>query len=109
MKKLVFLTALFLMFFVVTTAHALTCVQKIEAKVDSGAIRTFADCVEFGSSQCRQTSPAELEKICLSFGLNSEQSWSDVVVDRVAIEQRVLKQIRERAEKTKVRNNRTYY
>ena len=47
--------------------------------------------------------------ICQSFGLTHEQSWSDVVVDKVAIEQSVLKQIRERAEKNKVRNNRTYY
>ena len=53
----------------------------------------------------------EIERICSEVigGNSREQSWSDVVVDRVAIEQRVLKQIRERAEKTKVRNNRTYH
>ena len=109
MKKLVFLTALFLMFFVVTTAHALTCEQKIEAKVESGAIRTMEQCMTFGEKRCLQTSPGELAEICQKWGLPHKQSWSDVVVDRVAIEQRVLKQIRERAEKTKVRNNRTYH
>ena len=109
MKKLVFLTVLFLMFFVVTTAHALTCAQKIEAKVASGKIITMDQCMKIGAKICGQTSEAELFGICQSFELMHEQSWSDVVVDRVAIEQRVLKQIRERAEKTKVRNNRTYY
>ena len=109
MKKLVFLTALFLMFFVVTTAHALTCMQKLQAKFESGKLKNMEHCIAIGEKICGQTSLDEIEEICRSFGLNSEQSWSDVVVDRVAIEQRVLKQIRERAEKTKVRNNRTYY
>ena len=69
--------------------------------------------MDFGLRVCGSTTDGQSKKdiitICQSLGLTREQSWSDVVVDRVAIEQRVLKQIRERAEKTKVRNNRTYY
>ena len=98
------------MFFVVTTAHALTCEQKLTAKFHNGKITTMDQCMTIGSKICKSTSEGDLAMLCNELlGLNSEQSWSDVVVDRVAIEQRVLKQIRERAEKTKVRNNRTYY
>ena len=109
MKKLVFLTALFLMFFVVTTAHALTCEEKLTQANNKGKFDNLSDCVSLGEKACRSTPKEGILIICQSFGLTHEQSWSDVVVDRVAIEQRVLKQIRERAEKTKVRNNRTYY
>ena len=109
MKKLVFLTALFLMFFVVTTAHALTCEEKMEGFYHARKFDDLAGCKNKGLRVCKSTSMADITVIWQSLGLTREQSWSDVVVDRVAIEQRVLKQIRERAEKTKVRNNRTYY
>ena len=90
-KTIILFAFLSLMISVGTTAHAATCVEKIKAKVAHGKITTFVECVKFGLKSCRQASEAEIEKICSSFGLNSEQSWSDVVVDRVAIEQRVLK------------------
>ena len=60
MKKLVFLTALFLMFFVVTTAHALMCEQKLTAKISTGKITTMESCMIIGSKICKSTSEGDL-------------------------------------------------
>ena len=111
MKNRVFLTALFLVVFFGTTAHALNCTQKINKEFDPRD--NYDDCVDYGKEKCLSTSVEDIKKICGDVigvaDAHREESWRDVTVDRVAIEQRVLKQIRERAEKTKVRNNRTYY
>ena len=107
MKKLVFLTALFLMIFVGTTAHAKTCEEKLTNALDKGRIDSLDSCKHMGMKMCGPTSSEDITAICVSLGLTRVQTWRDV--DRVAIEQRVLKQIRVRAETSKVRNNRTYH
>ena len=55
MKKLVFLTALFLMFFVVTTAHALTCEEKLTNANNKGKFDNLSDCVSLGVKACGST------------------------------------------------------